>query len=112
MIRELLSLLLKSKGFKVITATSSAEGLHQLRKKAVDMVIIGSETPDLEGPVLAREIKRSYEKLPVALIVGHEAPGDRRTLEADLIMTKPLDMSQVVSQVSNVLISKHQAGPK
>jgi CheY-like chemotaxis protein len=107
MIRELLSHLLKSKGFKVITAVSSAEGLQQLRKKAVDMVIVGSETPDLESSVLAREIKRSHETLPVALIVGHEARKDRRTSGADLIMTKPLDMNQVVSEVSRVLISRH-----
>jgi len=107
MIRELLSHLLKSKGFKVITAVSSAEGLQQLRKKAIDMVIVGSETPDLESPVLAREIKRSHETLPVALIVGHEAREDRRTSGADLIMTKPLDMNQVVSEVSRVLISRH-----
>jgi CheY-like chemotaxis protein len=106
MIRGLLHHLLKSKGFKVITAVSSAEGLQQLRKKAVDMVIIGSHAPDLDGPVLAREIKRSHQKLPVALIVGHEAPEDRRALGADLIMTKPLDMSQVVSEVSRVLINR------
>jgi PAS domain S-box-containing protein len=105
MIRELLSHLLKTKGFKVLTAVSSAEGLQQLRRKAVDMVIIGSQTPDLESPVLAREIKRSHEKLPVALIVGHEAPEGGRSLGADLILTKPLDMNQVVSEVSRVLIS-------
>ena len=107
MIRELLSHLFKTKGFRVITAVSSAEGLQQLSRKAVDMVIVGSQTPDVEGPVLAREIKRSHEKLPVALIVGHEAREDRRTLGADLIITKPLDMNQVVSEVSRVLISKH-----
>jgi DNA-binding response OmpR family regulator len=107
MIRELLSHLFKTKGFRVITAVSSAEGLQQLNRKAVDMVIVGSQTPDVEGPVLAREIKRSHEKLPVALIVGHEAREDRRTLGADLIITKPLDMNQVVSEVSRVLISKH-----
>ena len=70
------------------------------------MVIIGCETPDIEGPLLAREIKRSYAKLPVALIVGHEAPEGRRISEADLIMTKPLDMSQVLSEVSRVLIRR------
>ena len=109
MIRELLSQLLKTKGFKVLTAVSSAEGLQQLKRKAVDMVIVGTQTPDLDGPVLAREIKRSHEKLPVALIVGREPPEEGRSLGADLIMTKPLDMDQVVSDVSMVLINKHRA---
>jgi len=106
MIRELLSQFLKSKGFKVIRAVSSAEGLQQLKRKAVDMVIIGSQSPDVDVPFLAREIKRSHEKVPVALIVGHEEAEARQASGADLIMTKPLDMSHVVSEVSRVLISR------
>ena len=109
MIRELLSHLLKTKGFKVLKAMSPGEGLQQLKKKTVDMVIVGSQTPDLDGPVLAREIKRSHEKMPVALIVGHEAPEQRRNIAADLIITKPLDMNLVVSEVSRVLISRHKS---
>ncbi len=112
MIRELLSHLLRSKGFKVLTAGSSGEGLNRLRKKAVDLVIVGSQTSAFEGPALAREIKRAHQEVPVALIIGHGAPEERQTLDADLIMTKPLDMSQVLSDVSRVLVSKHQAGPK
>ena len=106
MIRELLSQLLRSKGFRVIKAVSSAEGLHQLKRKAVDMVIVGSQSPDVDGPLLAREIKKSHEKVPVALILGQESSRGKQAPGADLIMTKPLDMSQVVSEVSRVLISR------
>ncbi len=71
------------------------------------MVIIGSQTPDLEGSALVREIKRSHETLPVALIRGREVAEDKLKSGADLIMTMPLDMSHVVSEVSRVLISRH-----
>jgi PAS domain S-box-containing protein len=110
MIRELLSQLLKSKGYKVTPATNGAEALHHLRKKRVDMAVIGAHTPDMESHALAREIKRGNDKIPVALIAGHEETGQGEGSSADLIIAIPLDMKRVLNQIASLLTSKARAG--
>jgi PAS domain S-box-containing protein len=102
-IRELLCQLLKSKGYKVIPAANGVEGLHHLRKKRVDMVVIGTQTPDIDSHALAREIKRENDKLPVALIARQEDTNRVERSHADLIITKPLDMKMVFNQIANSL---------
>jgi two-component system cell cycle sensor histidine kinase/response regulator CckA len=103
MVRELLCQLLKSKGYRVIPAANGVEGLHHLRKKRVDMAIIGTQTPDIEGRALAREIKRGNDKLPVALIATQEDTDRAELSYVDLIITKPLDMKMVFNQIANLL---------
>jgi PAS domain S-box-containing protein len=109
MIRELLCQLLKSKGYKTIPAVNVVEGLHHLRKKPVDMVVIGTQTPEMESHTLAREIKKGNDKLPVALIAGHEDADRVESSYADLIITKPLDMKQVLDKIANLLTSRSPA---
>ena len=105
-IRELLSQLLISKGHRVVTADSGAEGLNKLKKKKFDLVIADSRAPDMKGPSIIKKMKRLNEELPVSLITEYQA-GDgfshMQRLGADLIITKPLDMNKVVKQVSDVL---------
>jgi PAS domain S-box-containing protein len=103
MIRELLCQLLKSKGYKAIPAVNGGEGLLHLRRKPVDMVVIGTQTPEMESHALAREIKKGNDKLPVALIAGQEDAERVESSYADLIITKPLDMKQVLDQIANLL---------
>jgi PAS domain S-box-containing protein len=103
MIRELLCQLLKNKGYKVTPAANGVESLHHLRKKRVDMVVIGTQTPDIESHTLAREIKRGNDKLPVALIVRQEDTNTTELSHVDLIITKPLDMKMVFNQIANLL---------
>jgi PAS domain S-box-containing protein len=106
MIRELLCQLLKSRGYKAIPAVNGVEGLHHLRKKPVDVAVIGTQTSEMESYALLRELKKVNEKLPVALIVGHEDLDKLESSYADLIITKPLDMKQVLDQIANLLASR------
>ncbi|MFH1124545.1 MAG: ATP-binding protein [Pseudomonadota bacterium] len=107
MIMEILSQLLVSKGCRVVTAVSGREGLNHLRKKAFDMVIVGSGTPDMRAEALARKIRTSDNALPLALIAEHEGMGKAshaRVPAVDLLITKPIDMNYVVNQISELLM--------
>ncbi|MGD2124884.1 MAG: response regulator [Desulfobacteraceae bacterium] len=105
-IREILSQLLGSKGYKVATAVSALEGLNQLKRRTFDMVIVGSVTPEVNGQALARKIKKSNKALPLALIMereGIEKIESAKKQVADLIISKPIDMNQVVNRISEAL---------
>lgn len=105
-VRELLSQLLVSKGHRVMTAVSGAEGLNKLKRKKFDLVIADSQTPDIRGHGFIQKVKKLNRELPVSLIAGHEAGDGFTHLKgsgADLIINKPIEMNKVVKQVSDVL---------
>jgi len=106
MIMEILSQLLESKGCRVVTAASGGEGLNHLRKRAFDLVIVGSGTPDMKGETLARKIRTRNNALPLALIAGRgvRKRTHARAPVADLLINKPIDMNQVVNQISELLM--------
>jgi PAS domain S-box-containing protein len=105
-IGDLLLQTLESKGSKVAVTASAAEGLLQVRKKGFDLVIVGSTVPQMRGEALARRLKESRESQRVALIVDYDiqkaARSGRATLP-DLIISKPIDMSQAVERITEVL---------
>ena len=106
MIGELLLQALKSKGCGVEIAASATEGLAQVRRKAFDLVIVGAAISDLRGESLVRRIKQSRASVPVALISDHYARERRdagRPPFADLVITKPIDMSQTIERIAKIL---------
>jgi len=108
MIRELLSQLLGSKGFRVDTADNGLEGLYKLKRKVFHMVIADSKAPGVEGQVLMKKMKKINHDLPFALIVPHkpgDEPGHNKEPSADMVINKPIDMNRLVQQVSELINS-------
>jgi PAS domain S-box-containing protein len=109
MIRELLSQLLGSKGFRVDTTDNGLDGLYKLKRKSFHMVIADSKAPGVEGQVLMKKMKKINHDLPFALIVHHE-PGDKprptKKPTADMVITKPIDMNKLVQQVSELIMQQ------
>ena len=107
MIRELLSQLLGSKGFRVDTADNGLEGLYKFKRKAFHVVIADSKTLGVGGQDLMKKMKKINHDLPFALITHHES-GNKTVPDkkpaADLVINKPIDMNKLVQQVSELLI--------
>ena len=106
---ELLSQLFLSKGLRVVTAASSAEGLNKLKRKKFDMVLVDSGRPDIHRELFIQKIKKMTPEPSIAIITENET-GDKlnqiKNWAVDLIITKPLEMNRVVNQVSEVLATK------
>lgn len=113
-IRELLSQILLSKGFRVVTATNGLEGLHSLRRKPYDLVLADLETVVQNGGGgLIRKMKKMNRALPIVLMAGNEKSdtlNNHEGSEVDLVIRKPIDMNRVVKQVTDVLMMKGAAG--
>ena len=109
---ELLSQLLLSKGFRVAKAASGLEALNILKRKGFDLVIAGTQSPDMNGAILVKKIRQIDRGLPVILIAEYESENQFQNLEksgADLLITKPIDMNRLVNQISEVLAMKADA---
>jgi len=107
MIRELLSQLLGSKGFKVDTTDNGLDGLYKLKRKHFNLVIADAKAPGVAGQVLIRKMKKINQRLPFVLIDGHNdenKPGANRKSSAELVINRPIDMNSLVQQVSELYI--------
>lgn len=73
-IRLTLEILLKSRNYQVIQASSAKEGLDMLREHHPDMVILDLILPDMHGSKVLEKIKSSpiYHDLPVLILSGSE----------------------------------------
>lgn len=95
-----------AKGHRVVTAGSALEGLHIMKKKKFDLILADSGTQDMQRDVVIRKMRKVTGDTPIAIITEQTAEGpseSKKKSEFDLIITKPLDMNRVVSDVEDVL---------
>jgi len=106
MIGQLLLRTLESKACRANLVASAAEGLVQAGKKAFDLVIVGQVVSEVKGNALVRRLKESKKLLRVALIADYdngEAPSEQRAPLADLVISRPIDMGQVLGRITEIL---------
>jgi len=104
--KDLLCQLFISKGGKITSASSGAEGLKLLKKNKFDLVIVDLNVPYNEYLKIIATIKKIERGLPVALVAGDDK---KRSLQAlkklgvDLIIGRPLEMDSTLTFISQVL---------
>lgn len=69
-IRESLSMLLVSKGYKVSTANDGFDALLQLRKTAPDLITSDLNMPNMSGFEFLSVVRRRFPQIPVVAISG------------------------------------------
>jgi CheY-like chemotaxis protein len=69
-ILELVSAILKSEGYEVVTANSGLEALEIMEHESVDLVLLDVMMPEMDGWAVVKEMKKRPElkKLPVAML--------------------------------------------
>lgn len=106
MLREILSHVLSSRGYRVTSAEGVSEGLDRLKAKGFHLVIVGSVSDRLQGVKLFRRIRRVDSRAALAVI---QPQGDGSLSEelkgamVDLVLHKPIDMSRALEQISEIL---------
>jgi PAS domain S-box-containing protein len=111
MVSELLSQVFVSRGHKVVMVSSGSEGLQKLRKKKFDLVVADSTATDMDRAALVQKIRKMKRELSFVLMTdqaGGKRSGATKRSAFDLIITKPLDVDNVVRQVEDLL--RHKGG--
>src|ERR1700741_1113908 len=106
--RELCTMLaeyLAPEGFTTVTAGTGREGLEQLGRAAVDLVVLDVMLPELSGFDVLRRI-RAVSRVPVIMLTARGEEVDRVVgleMGADDYLAKPFSPRELVARIRAVM---------
>lgn len=107
-IRKMIAFTLKPTGHQVIEAADGLEGLAQLQRQRVDLIISDVNMPNLNGIEFTRQLRQipAYRSTPVLLLTTESDPDKKnqgRAAGATGWLTKPFQPDQLLAVVTRVL---------
>ena len=102
------------KGHQVDLAFGGEEGLNKFFKRSYDLVITDLVMPRLDGFRTARLIKfyKPLKKIPIIFLTARDAAEEiamAQQTKAEVYITKPFDVRQVLKIVNNIMASSPNA---
>jgi len=104
-IRDLLSVLLTRRGYKVVTAREEQEMHQALASSQVDLIILDLMLPGKDGLTICREI-RAAKAIPIIMLTARGEPTDRIVgleIGADDYLPKPFEVRELEARIKAVL---------
>ena len=107
MVRAVAERALARHGYTVVTASDGDEGLELVRagQHQFDMVVSDVVMPSMDGPAMAREIRKIAPALPVLFMSGYAESQLREQIDiaAMHFIAKPFSVQQIADKVAEVL---------
>ncbi len=104
-ITELLSIILRSHGFDVITANNSEDGLRLIAEKSPNVVTLDLMMPDISGWEMCERI-RAFSKIPILVLSAINDPAMvAKVLDAgaDDFIVKPVPSAVLIARLNMLL---------
>ncbi len=113
---KLVSLILSSRGYEVVTASGAENALGKANKlgRAPDLLLTDVVMPGLSGPMLADRLSETNPKLRVLFMSGYD---DRQvvrryvTEKGFALLPKPFTADQLSTKVEAVLKTEQRPSP-
>ncbi len=107
----LVSVLLESRGHRVLGARDGPEGIAASQESAPDVILLDIQLPRMDGHAVARALRElpSLNSVPIIAVTSYAMGGDRaKALAAgcDAYIEKPIDPDTFVDQVERVVSSR------
>jgi len=104
-ITELMSMLLKTHGFEVITTNSGAEGVKLVRERNPNVILLDLMMPDLDGWQVSKAI-RAFSNAPILILSAINDPSMVASVldtGADDFLVKPVPSSVLVAHIRKMV---------
>jgi DNA-binding response OmpR family regulator len=104
-ITELLSMLLKTHGFEVITTNSGCEGIQLVKDLNPKVVLLDLMMPDKDGWEVSKAV-RKFSNVPILILSAINDPGMIASIldaGADDYLVKPVPSATLVAHIKKLM---------
>ncbi len=106
--RQLLSSLLRSKGYKVVEARNGKEGLQQANRVTPDLILMDLAMPEMDGVEAARQLRQrnTLSRTPIFAISAYataDVKHDAIAAGCAEVFAKPLDVDLLLGKIRTTL---------
>lgn len=106
--RRLLKILLKSRGYEVIEASTGKEAMDYLDSHNPDLILMDIQLPYVDGLDLTKQIKSNHKTkdIPIIAVTAYAMKGDKeRILESgcDAYVSKPINTQELPNLIEDIL---------
>jgi CheY-like chemotaxis protein len=103
-LREFVGHVLRTSGFRVLTACDAAEALSIIAAQPVDMLFTDIVMPSRNGVELAEQAKRLRPQIRVLFVTGYaQRATEQAALRLGRTLFKPVRMPEIVREVRALL---------
>ena len=106
MVRAVAERALSRQGYEVVAAADGEEGLEKVEQGGeFDLVVSDVVMPSMDGPAMARELRRIAPDLPVLFMSGYAEEQLRNEIDIEemYFIPKPFSVQQIAKKVAEVL---------
>ena len=104
-------IILENSGYKVSTASSGREGLEIFASNAIDAVILDYQMPEMNGELVAAEMRRTKPRVPILMLSGWVSLPESALQVVDEFVTKGDPVEFMLLAVHQVLNRRRERKP-
>ena len=106
--RKLMRVVLKSKGYNVIEATTGEEAIDTLKKQKPDIILMDIQLPGIDGITLVKQIKAdaNTNDIPIIAVTAYAMKGDEQKILScgcNGYISKPIDTHELPNIIEQYL---------
>lgn len=101
---------LQAEGYRVTTTPDGATALRLIEENAFDLVILDLMLPGMSGYTVCERLREAGHDIPVLILSARTLSEDRArgfTAGADQYLTKPFELDELLSRLTN-LLARHE----
>lgn len=112
---DLVSLILKRRGFEVIGVRGGRKGLETVQKELPDLVLLDLMMPDMDGWDVYQQMRadKSTQHIPVVVVTAKAQNIDKvlglHIAKVDDYISKPFSPKELIDSVENILITDNSS---
>ena len=107
-VRNMIAKIVQSWGMEMTALATGEEALENLDRAVYDFVILDAVLPDVDGPLLARQIKAKDQSNAFIVMVSHMGSKVQRDDSVSGWLSKPLKPTQLKSLLQNLIMPKNE----
>lgn len=108
--RDLITFVLKSSNFEVVTTETPELAIEIAQDFSFDLYLVDNWMPSLSGPDLCRELRRFDTQTPILFYSGAGYEADKTAAYASGAqgyLVKPVDNDELVAEVRRLIAESH-----